>query len=150
MTSPTDRTPAGEVKAKLKSFNWKKAILILLTTAAAFSVYEALIAVPALRIGGIPIIMPVYFITVTALILAIIFLNHGFSTKPVTPDMLSGLGTDEELEAACIKLNRQKKTAKRLMLVLIPFLMSIFFDIIYLFYGDMLTSIVTSLFGGNS
>ena len=93
-------------------------------------------------------IMPIYFIIVTALIVAIIFLNHGFSTKPVTPDMLSGLGTEEELEKACVNLNRQKLIAKRLMLALVPFLLSVFFDIIYLFYGDVFKTILSTLVGG--
>ena len=149
MTSPTEHTPAGEVKAKLKGFNWGKAALIFLATAATFAAYESLIAVPALRIGGIPVIMPVYFIIVTVLIVAIIFLNHGFSAKPVTPDMLAGLGTEEELGKVCVKLNKQKDTAKKLMLVLLPFLLSIFLDIMYLFYGDLLAHLVTSLIGGN-
>ncbi len=148
MTSPAALTPAGEVKAKLKGFNFKRAILLAIATIAAFAAYEALIAVPALRIGEIPVIMPIYFIIVTLLTVAIIFLNHGFSSKPVTPDMLSGLGTEEELEAACERLNRQKLVAKRLMLVLIPFILSVFFDIMYLFYGDALKSIISSLIGG--
>ena len=150
MTSPADLTPAGEVKAKLKRFNWKKALLIVLSTIVAFAVYEMLIAFPPLRIEGIPVIMPIYFAIVTVLIVAIIFLNHGFSPKPVTPDMLEGLGTPEELEAACLKLNRQKRTAKLLMLVLIPFLLSIFFDIMYLFYGDLLGKVLSGLVGGSN
>ncbi len=148
MTSPTAVTPAGEVKAKLKAFNYKRAVFLILATIAAFTVYEALISVPALRIGGIPVIMPIYFIIVTVLIVAIIFLNHGFSTKPVTPNMLEGLGTHEELEAACVKLNYQKLIAKRLMFVLIPFVFSVFFDIMYLFYGDVFKSIISFLIGG--
>ena len=148
MTSPTELTPAGEVKAKLREFNFKRAILLVLATVGAFAVYEALIAVPTLRIGGIPVIMPIYFIIVTVLTVAVIFLNHGFSSKPVTPDMLSGLGEKEELEAACVKINRQKLIAKRLMLVLIPFILSVFFDIIYLFYGDVFKTILSTLVGG--
>lgn len=148
-TSPAETTPAGEVKAKLRSFNYKKALLILVSTLAAFVLYEALISVRFLPIGGIPVIMPVYFIVSGALTVAIIFLNHGFSPKPVTPDMLAGLGDTAELEAACERINRQKKTAKRLMLVLLPFLLSVFLDIIYLFYGDMFLSIFSSFTGGN-
>lgn len=148
MTSPAALTPAGEVKAKLKGFNFKRAILLALATIATFAAYEALIAVPTLRIGEIPVIMPIYFIIVTVLTVAIIFLNHGFSSKPVTPDMLSALGTEEELKAACERLNQQKLIAKRLMLVLIPFLLSVFFDIIYLFYGDVFKTILSTLVGG--
>ncbi len=148
-TSPVKASPSGEVRATLNRFNWKKALLIMVCTIVAFTVYEALISVTFLRINGIPVIMPIYYIIVTILLVAIVFFNHGFSTKPVTPDMLSGLGTEEELNAACIKLNFQKQIAKRLMLVLVPFLLAVLFDIIYLYYGDILTSVITSFFGGN-
>lgn len=146
-TSPAELTPAGEVKAK--RFNYKQALLILTSTLAAFVLYEALIITRFLPIGGIPVIMPVFYIVCGALTVAVIFLNHGFSVKPVTPDMLEGLGDGAELIAACERINRQKKTAKRLMLVLLPFLLSVFLDIIYLFYGDMFLSLISSLAGGN-
>lgn len=148
-TSPAELTPAGEVKAKPRRFNYARALLILVSTLAAFVLYEALIIVQFLPIGGIPIIMPVYYIVSGVLTVAVIFLNHGFSVKPVTPDMLEGLGDETELAAACERINRQKETAKRLMLVLLPFLLSIFLDIIYLFYGDMFMSLLSSLTGGN-
>lgn len=147
-TSPAELTPAGEVKAKLKAFNYKKALIIAITTLAAFIVYEALITVRFLPIGGIPVIMPVYFIISGVLATVIFFLNRGVSAKPVTPDMLAGLGTEEEIEAACVKINRQKAFAKKLMMVLLPFVLSVLFDIIYLFYGDLFLSLFSSLIGG--
>lgn len=148
-TSPAELTPAGEVKAKLRAFNYKKALIIALSTLAAFVVYEALIAIRFLPIGGIPVIMPVYYVVSGVLAAIIFFLNRGISTKPVTPDMLEGLGEPEELEAVCAKINRQKALAKKLMMVLLPFLLSVLFDIIYLFYGDLFLSLFSSLFGGN-
>ncbi len=148
-TSPAELTPAGEVKAKLRSFNYKKALIIALSTLAAFVLYEALITVNFLPIGGIPIIMPIYYIVCGVLAAAIFILNRGISGKPVTPEMLEGLGSPEELDAACERINRQKAIAKRLMMVLLPFLLSVFFDIIYLFYGDLFLSLFASLTGGN-
>lgn len=142
-------TPSGAVKAQLKQFNWKKLLLIVITTLAAFSLYEAMIALPYLRVGGIPIIMPIYFGIVTVLICAVVILNSGFSTKPVTPDMLRESEDDDEahLLEICDKLNKRKATAKKLMLALLPFLFSIFFDIIYLFYGDFFKGAFEAIFG---
>ncbi len=136
-----------EVKAK-KPFNVKRALLIALSTLAAFVLYETLITVNFLPIGGVPIIMPIYFIITAALVCAIIFLNSGFSHKEVTPDMLEGMAEPDEIEEICEKLNRRKKLAKKLMLVLLPFIFSILFDIVYLFYGDFFSGAISAIFGG--
>ena len=135
--------------AQLKQFNWKKLLFFMITTLAAFSLYEAMIAMPYLRISGIPVIMPIYFAIVTVLICAIVILNCGFSTKPVTPDMLRDGDNDDEAHLAdiCSRLNKRKAVAKKLMLALLPFLFSVFFDIIYLFYGDFFKGAFEAIFG---
>lgn len=146
-TASAELTPTGAVKAQIKKFNWRRLLFIVLTTALAFGVYEALIMLNFLPIGGIPIIMPVYFVIVTALVCAILILNSGVSTKPVTVDMLRDGEDDdiEHLQEICDKLNRRKAIAKRLMLVLLPFLLAIFFDILYLFYGDFFAGAISLL-----
>ncbi len=146
-SAPAEISPAGAPKAHTKRFNFRRAIFIALTTLAVFTLYETLIAVPALRVGGIPIIMPVYFVIVTALICAIIFFNHGFSKDKLTPDMFSEDNDAERVKALCETVNRHKLIAKKLMFVLLPFLFSIFFDIIYLFYGDFFAGALSLIFG---
>ena len=136
---------SGAVK---KPFNAKRAILIAISTLAAFAVYETLITLKFLPVGGVPVIMPIYFVITTLLVCAIVFLNRGFSTKEVTPDMFKGEADSEELQKVCDNINNQKKTAKKLMHVLLPFLFSIFFDMIYLFYGDFFTGAFSAIFGG--
>ncbi len=139
---------AKSVSATKKPFNFKRALLIAISTLAAFTVYEALISVNFLPVGGVPVIMPVYFIITTLLVCAIVFLNRGFSVKEVTPEMFKGEAESDELQKICDNINRQKKTAKKLMLVLLPFLFSIFFDMIYLFYGDFFKGAFSAIFGG--
>lgn len=150
-TSSVKLTPAGEVKAQLKRFNWKRAVIIALSMIAAFAVYEVLIALPSLRVGDIPIIMPVYIGIVAVLMSAVVVLNSGFSTKPITVDMLRSDENEDEAELAsvCEKLNGRKKIAKKLMMLLIPFLFALFFDMIYLFYGDFFKGAVEYLSGGS-
>ncbi len=146
-TAPVGTTPGGAVKARLKEFNWRRMVVILLSTIAAFAIYEMLIAAEFLCIGGIPIIMPVYFTIATVLIFAVLLLNHGISQKEVTPDMFKAEYKDmaEELSQ---KINRHKAIARKLMLILLPFLFAIFFDIIYLFYGDILKNALSVILGG--
>ncbi len=140
---------ASPLKSQLKRFNWKRLLLIILLTVLVFGVYEALISANFLPIGGIPIIMPVYFIITTVLLCAVLILNSGISTKEVTPEMLRMSEDDDSahLEEICAKLNARKKIAKKLMLVILPFLFAILFDVIYLFYGDLLTDALSALGG---
>ena len=146
-TAPVGITPGGAVKAQPKKFNWRRALIIIFSTALAFAVYEALIAAKFLPVGGIPIIMPVYYIIATALTFAVLLLNHGISQKEVTPDMFKA-EYKEFAEELSNKINRHKVIARKLMLVLLPFLFAIFFDIIYLFYGDILKNALFLIFGG--
>ncbi len=135
------------IKTTLRLFNWRRLVLIILSTALAFGIYEALIAVNFLPIGGIPIIMPVYFIIVTLLLVAVIIFNSGISTKKITPDMIRTSEDEDEvhLSEICERLNARKEIAKKLMLVLLPFLFAILFDVLYLFYGDLLINAVKTL-----
>lgn len=149
MTASVEKSSTGAVKAQIKKFNWKRALIIALSTIAAFALYEVLIAIPALRIGGIPIIMPIYVGIVTVLLCAIFILNSGISQKPVTPDMLRTSEDEDEAALAeiCTRINARKAKAKKLMLVLLPFLFSVFFDMIYLFYGDFFKGAIEAIFG---
>lgn len=148
MTASVEKSSAGAVKAQIKKFNWKRALLIALCTIAAFAVYEVLIAAPTLRIGGIPIIMPIYLGIVTVLLCAIFILNSGISQKPVTPEMLRMSEDEDEdtLIEICNRINARKAKAKKLMFVLLPFLFSVFFDMIYLFYGDFFKGALEAIF----
>ena len=70
-------------------------------------------------------------------------MNSGISTKKITPNMIRTTKYEDEAHLAeiCERLNARKETAKKLMLVLLPFLFSILFDVLYLFYGDFLVSL---------
>ncbi len=145
----SSKAAEGPVKAQLRRFNWKQLCLIVLSTALAFSIYEALITLNFLPISGIPIIMPVYFIITAVLLCAVLILNSGISTKKITPEMLhADEGEDPaHLEEICARLNARKDVAKKLMLVLLPFLFAILFDVIYLFYGDFFLGAISALGG---
>ncbi len=144
MTSFVDSLESTkEVKAAVKKFNVKRALLIILSTIAAFAVLEAVVSLEAAHGMSFSIITIVYYVIVTGLLLAIIFLNRGFSKSELTPEMLDEGTPPEDAKRICELVNRQKKIAKRLMLVLIPFVFAIFFDLIYLFYGDFLAGVLS-------
>ena len=82
----------------------------------------------------------VMFTAVTILAAAVILLNHGFTKKDFTPDMLREDVPADEAEKICEKLNSHRKIAKKLMMILIPLMLALLLDIISLFYGDALGS----------
>ena len=134
----------------MKRFNWRLAAVLAASTVASFALYNVLVDITALRVDGIPVIMPIYIVIVTVLLSLVIIFNSGFSTKPITVDMLrSDDGTDDkELLRVCETLNERKKIAKKLMIVLIPFVFTLFFDMIYLFYGHFFEGALEFLTGG--
>lgn len=125
------------VKKQLRAFSWKRLLILALSTLAAFALLEAVVSIEMQNRLEFSIITLVYYIIVTVLAASVILLNHGFSKKPFTRDMLREDVDDVEAERILSRLNRQKQWAKRLMLVLVPFMFALLLDIIYLFYGDI-------------
>lgn len=134
-----------EVRKKLKSLNKRRLLTILLSTIAVFAVYEALLSLEAAKEMSFSIATSVMFVAVTALTAAVIFLNHGFTKKDFTPDMLREDVPADEAQKICDKLNSHRAIAKKLMLVLTPLMLALLLDIIGLFYGETLSSIFSFL-----
>ncbi len=132
-------------KKALKEFNWKRLLVILGATVGAFALLEGVIAIEANARLGYSIILPIYYIVTTLVGAAVIFLNHGFGREDFTPEKLREDVPAEEAEQICKKLNEHKSLARKLMYVLIPLVMAILLDFMYLFYGDALASIVKLL-----
>ena len=122
---------------QLRAFNWRRFGLLILSTLAAFAVLEVGITLEAKAKMSFSVVTIIYYVIVTALAAAVVILNHGFSKKPFTRDMIR----EDEAERILDKLNRRKGIAKKLMPVLIPFIFAILLDFMYLFYGDILKKI---------
>lgn len=129
------------VKKKLKALNKWRILTIVLSTVAAFAVYEAWLSFEAARGMEFSIATAVMFAAVTLLTVAVIFLNHGFSKKDFTPDMLREDVPADEAQKICNRLNSHRALAKKLMLVLTPLMLALLLDIVNLFYGDMLADV---------
>ncbi|MBQ8510158.1 MAG: hypothetical protein IJ493_09665 [Clostridia bacterium] len=138
-----------DVKRAMKRFNWQRALGLMLATIAAFAVLEAFISLEASKGMTYSIVTIVYYVIVTVLLIAIVLLNGGFSKEQLTPDMISESVDREEAARICERANQRKQYAKKLMLVLVPFLFAVFFDIVYLFYGDVLKQIFSFLAPGS-
>lgn len=134
-----------EVKKKLKALNKKRVLTLFLSTLVAFTVYETLLSYEASIGVEFSVTMLIMFSIVTILAGSIILLNHGFSKKDFTPDMLREDISKEEAVELCAKLNRHRLIAKKLMMVLTPLMLAMLLDIVWLFYGDTLKTILSFL-----
>ncbi len=124
-----------------KKFNLQRALYLFISTLAAFALLEGVIAAEERAGLAFSIITPIYYIICTVLFLVVVFLNRGFSKRELTPDMLDEGTPHEDAVKICEKVNHQKKLSKKVMLMLVPFVLAVLLDIIYLFYGDMLVGI---------
>lgn len=131
-----------EVKKKLKALNKKRVLTIFLSTVAVFSVYEAILGYEESIGCTFSIATLVMTVFVTVLSATVILLNHGFSKNDFTPDMLRSDIPVDEAKEICKKLNSQRATAKKIMMILLPFMFSLLFDIVVLFYGDTFKNIL--------
>ncbi len=137
------------VTAPKKKFSVKRALFILLTTLAAFTLYQTLNILEAKAGFTVPVTTTVYFAAAILLVCLVAFFNRGFSTKPITVEMLTESGVaPEDADKICGKLTRHKNIAKKLMLALLPLVFTILLDMIYLFYGDFFAGAVKYIAGG--
>lgn len=143
------RVDTAAAPSEKKPFSVKRALFILITTLAAFTLYQTLNILEANAGLKFPITTTVYFAAATVLVCLIAFFNRGFSTKPVTSEMLAESGVaPEDADAILEKLNRHKDIAKKLMLALLPIIFTILLDLIYLFYGDFFAGAIKYITGG--
>jgi len=134
-----------ETKKRLKALNWRKIGTIALSTVVVFALYEIALSIEAANRMEFSIAMPMLWGITVILSFAVIFLNHGMSRTDFTPDSLDPSLSSDEAADICRRLNNDRKNAKTLMLILIPFLLTLLFDFIYLFYGDVFGSFLKVL-----
>lgn len=125
----------NELKKSFSEFNWKLLGKLILSFVIIFSLYQL-----GLKLGEIynPIIITVvvvsYVIATTILAAAFIIMNKGISNDIPTKEQLSDNMSNEEKEMFISDLIESKRKAKKILLVLIPLIFTLLFDMIYLFF----------------
>ncbi len=119
-----------------KKFNWKLALKLSVYFVIIFSVYQ--LALKAAVWLNEPIIqeitMIVYSSALTVVAVIFIILNKGVSRDIPTKEVLPQDWDDEKKEIFIDKYIRSKEKAKKLLLVLIPLILTLMIDMVYLFY----------------
>lgn len=123
------------VKKSFAEFNWKLFGKLILSFVIIFGLYQL-----GLKFGEIynPVIITVvvvtYVIATTVLASAFIIMNRGVSNDIPTKEQLNDDMSDEEKEKFIADLIESRKKAKKILLVLIPLIFTLLFDMLYLFF----------------
>ncbi|MBQ4117117.1 MAG: hypothetical protein IJD37_07050 [Clostridia bacterium] len=123
------------VKKSFAEFNWKLFGKLILSFIIIFSLYQL-----GLKLGELynPVIITVvvvtYVIATTVLAAAFIIMNRGISNDIPTKEQLNDNMSDEEKEKFIADLIESRKKAKKILLVLIPLIFTLLFDMLYLFF----------------
>lgn len=124
------------LKKSFKEMNWRLLGKVFGLFVLVFSVYQICLYL-AVYFNNVLIqqlTVVVYTSILTSLAVAFIFTNGGLSNDIPTKEQLSNSMSDKEKEDFIeqVKIRRQK--AKKILVYLIPFIFTLFFDTVYLFF----------------
>ena len=123
-------TPKTQLKEELRRVNWKLIIKLVISCAIVMAVYQT-----ALYFRFSPIMWIYYGLLIVSAV-AFVYFNKGINRKTVTREDLPAEWSEPEKDEFLTKLTKHKNIAKKLLLLIIPLLLTFAFEVIYLFYLD--------------
>lgn len=129
-----DSEAETSLKKSLKKINWRLAGKVFGIFVIVFAVYQTCLKLA--EIYNIILIQQITIISYTAittvLACAFIIINGGVSKDIPTKFDLKDSLTDEEKEKLIQKITDRRTKAKKILVFLIPFIFTLFFDTLYL------------------
>ena len=113
---------------------WQKILLILGLFAGFEALYQLLLYIERTCFPETPLCILLLGAVIGGLLTAMIILNRGFDGKPVTAETLDPALPYEERVNRAEKINKNKKTAKKLMIVFIPVAFVFCIDLLDLYF----------------
>ncbi len=123
-----------------KPFPTKLVVLLFVNTVLLFGIYCFFV----MR-RNINWLFWVYYGLTAATSLGYLIYNRGLSRDKLTTDMLPADWSYEKKTAFLEERDERKRKSKWLLTIIFPLCLTIFFDILYLFWGDYFSSIFGSL-----
>ena len=120
--------PKTELKRSLKAVNWKLAAEVFLVLIAVFSVYQIFVY---LEIG---FIVHIYAGALFVLAAAYVLLARGLSCRPLDESAFPDDWSSERREKYLAGDVKRKRIAKKLLVFILPILLTFLFDMIYIIY----------------
>lgn len=119
-----------------KPFPLKLFLILFINTVVFFGAYCLLVMK-----WNINWIFWIYYGLLAASGLAYVLYNRGFAYDKLTEHNLPADWSAEKKKEFLATRDRRKKNSKWILTLIIPLCLTIFFDVIYLFWGDFFTSL---------
>ncbi len=124
----------ADLKASLRRFNYKLALLLAAIFIVLAVVYYILIAMHIIWA------MPVLYTAAAVLFFTFFIINRGFSRDVVSREMLPEDWSEEKKDAFIADDTERKAFAKKLMIPMVPVLLLVGIDILIVMVLPMLTA----------
>ena len=113
---------------------WQRFLLLLGLFTAFELIYQLFLYLERTYFPNTPVCTLVLGIVTGGVLIAVVVLNRGFDSKPVTTDQLDFTLPYEERVKQAERINKNKKTAKILMNVFIPLAFVLSLDLLDLYF----------------
>ena len=133
---PQTRPPKKPISPETK----KQVYLLVINSLLCIAVYFGSMGIEQPIISMVVTIA--YWVVFAVFLLAYVFYNRGFNNKNITPDMLPDVMTAEEKEAFISDRKTRYERSKWMLTVIIPLLITIALDAIYLFTWPMVQNLL--------
>lgn len=119
------------VKEAVSAFNWKRALVLFISTAFAMGLYFFLMSTPLWMITVIA-----YITVASVLIIAYFIVNRAFTGSGVTYEMLPDTMTHKEKEEYLADVADRERRSRPMLMVIFPVIVTLLVDLFKLFVLD--------------
>ena len=120
------------VSEAVNAFNWKRAIILLLSTVFAMGLYFFLMNIYSLW----KVVVIAYVAVASVLIIAYFIINRAFTGSGVTYEMLPDTMTHDEKEEYLADVADRERRSRPLLLIIFPVVITLLVDLFRLFVID--------------
>ncbi|MBR6578692.1 MAG: hypothetical protein IKK74_07065 [Clostridia bacterium] len=119
------------VKEAVNAFNWKRALILVLTTVVSMGIYFFLTSTPLWKVAVLA-----YIIIASVLIIAYFIINRAFTGSGVTYEMLPDTMTHKEKEEYLADVADRERRSRPMLMVIFPIIVTLLVDLFRLFVLD--------------
>lgn len=119
------------VKEAVNAFNWKRALILVLTTVVSMGIYFFLTSTSLWKVAVLA-----YIIIASVLIIAYFIINRAFTGSGVTYEMLPDTMTHKEKEEYLADVADRERRSRPMLMVIFPIIVTLLVDLFRLFVLD--------------
>lgn len=119
------------VKEAVNAFNWKRALILVLTTVVSMGIYFFLTSTPLWKVAVLA-----YIVIASVLIIAYFIINRAFTGSGVTYEMLPDTMTHKEKEEYLADVADRERRSRPMLMIIFPIIVTLLVDLFRLFVLD--------------